>query len=412
MSPKEKPSETRAKSLRVGIPKHRWSYYSYQYNIIGRVPEVEYLPVEDKFGRAVPWLRRLNWWGHRLTHRQWALHFDLNNQFQERDPNVVDLVHLFNGVSYGKIPWVTTFETLVPRFRSVLTNLGTETPNFSLPQRRRFEKAAQALAAPTCRGVVALSPYAQRVQRQVLQWMPSEVAGQIERKMEVLQPPQPLTVERYEDKPLPENLLRFMFVGHDFFRKGGVEMLESFIALREASPQPFELIIVSALRIDDFATHAGLQELHHAQKLLAAHQDWIKHFPQLPHDEVIAWMKRSHVGLLPTYADSYGYSVLEFMAAGCPVVTTNVQALADINAPDRGWSIPVPRDALGVGTYHTAEGREAMSQAIRNGLASVLEKILTTPDEIARKGQAALTYIQTEHSPTGHTNALRRLYGL
>ncbi|WP_241627814.1 glycosyltransferase, partial [Rosenbergiella epipactidis] len=53
-------------------------------------------------------------------------------------------------------------------------------------------------------------------------------------------------------------------------------------------------------------------------------------------------MSKSHIGLLPTWADTYGYSLLEFMAAGCPVISTNVRALTEINSSDRGYIINLP----------------------------------------------------------------------
>ena len=47
--------------------------------------------------------------------------------------------------------------------------------------------------------------------------------------------------------------------------------------------------------------------------------------------EVMNILKNTHVGLLPTYADTYGYSVLEAQSFGCPVITTNIRAMPEIN---------------------------------------------------------------------------------
>ena len=63
---------------------------------------------------------------------------------------------------------------------------------------------------------------------------------------------------------------------------------------------------------------------------------WISYVPKLTNNETLELMKKSHIGLLPTYADTYGYSVLEFQAAGCPVITTNVRALPEINNNNLG----------------------------------------------------------------------------
>ena len=52
--------------------------------------------------------------------------------------------------------------------------------------------------------------------------------------------------------------------------------------------------------------------------------DWITHYETLPNDYVLELMREQHVGLLPTWSDTYGYSVLEFQGIGVPVITTNV----------------------------------------------------------------------------------------
>ena len=48
-------------------------------------------------------------------------------------------------------------------------------------------------------------------------------------------------------------------------------------------------------------------------------------------------MSSCDVGLLPTWAESYGYSVLEMQACGLPVVTTNIRALPETNVC--GWKV-------------------------------------------------------------------------
>ncbi|MFW2788163.1 glycosyltransferase, partial [Acinetobacter baumannii] len=56
---------------------------------------------------------------------------------------------------------------------------------------------------------------------------------------------------------------------------------------------------------------------------------------------------RHHIGLLPTWADTFGYSVLEFQACGCPVISTDVRALSEINNNDIGWLINVDKNKYG-----------------------------------------------------------------
>ena len=50
----------------------------------------------------------------------------------------------------------------------------------------------------------------------------------------------------------------------------------------------------------------------------------------------------SHIGLLPSFAETYGYVVLEMQAAGVPVVTTDIRAFSEVNPDECGWRIRTP----------------------------------------------------------------------
>jgi glycosyltransferase involved in cell wall biosynthesis len=116
------------------------------------------------------------------------------------------------------------------------------------------------------------------------------------------------------------------------------------------------------------------------------------------------------VGLLPTWADTYGLFVLEAQASGCPVITTDVRALAEINNSRIGWLIRVPKDALGEAIYATPENRLELSQKIQAGLEEIIRGIVEDPSVIASKGQAALERIRTEHDPQDYAEKLRQIY--
>ena len=46
---------------------------------------------------------------------------DRRFSFNDFNLNSVDIFHFFNTVSFGKTPWSTTFETVVPRFNTTLS---------------------------------------------------------------------------------------------------------------------------------------------------------------------------------------------------------------------------------------------------------------------------------------------------
>ncbi len=63
----------------------------------------------------------------------------------------------------------------------------------------------------------------------------------------------------------------------------------------------------------------------------------------MPNQQVLELLKTCDVGLLPTYADTYGFSALEAQSAACPVISTDVRALPEINNTEVGWLINVPK---------------------------------------------------------------------
>ncbi len=397
--------------MRIGVLRRRWTHYSYTRSVLHKVPEVEYVPIDDVFSWLAEGMIRLNAYSRRVLKRQIGTHFNLNNQFYDFGLNRVDVIHLFNGLSYGRTPWVTTFETAVPRFLEVMQGLRNKRPVFTWWQRWRFKQAMRALASPSCLALLPLSQSAARAQQLVLQWTEPSIAKMIEAKTFVLHPPQPLVIKSWREKQeYLQGPLHFMFVGHDFFRKGGLEMLEAFVQIRRRTQVPFRLTIVSALQAQDYATGAGEEEVRRAHELINANAEWVSYYPSLPNEQVLSLMRQAHVGLLPTYADSYGYVVLEFQASGCPVITTNTGALAEINAAERGWLIEVPRDHIGRAMYYTAEGKAAISKAIREGILAIVEEILSEPERVQRKGQAAWEYVRTNHDPAQHAETLRSVY--
>src|SRR5690606_873447 len=119
------------------------------------------------------------------------------------------------------------------------------------------------------------------------------------------------------------------------------ETLKVFEALLPAHSELF-LNIVSSMNFGDYATHTNESHFELAQTIIDQFPNNIKHYKHLKNEEVLDLFKKTHVGLLPTWADSFGYSVLEAQACGCPVITTDIRALPEINNNDIGWLIKVP----------------------------------------------------------------------
>ena len=108
----------------------------------------------------------------------------------------------------------------------------------------------------------------------------------------------------------------------------------------------WHLNIISKLEFGDYASKTTIEDYKSAKKIINELSGNISYHKILPNSEVMNILKNTHVGLLPTYADTYGYSVLEAQSFGCPVITTNIRAMPEINNWKKGWIIKVNKDSL------------------------------------------------------------------
>ena len=245
--------------------------------------------------------------------------------------------------------------------------------------------------------------------------MDPSLGSEIVPKITVLHPPQAAAVETWDEKRVSlDEPLRFVIVGHLFFMKGGAEILRVFDKLLEKG-YSIELNIVSGLATDDWATATSADDVSWAKGVMGRHAGRIHYWPKLDNSKVMALFKQSHVALLPSYAETYGYSVLEAQASGCPVVTTDIGALSEINDDECGWVIRVPkRDydgrTLGRSAYHTREGRASVSEVIEHELTQIVLDILKAPSQLPQRAEKCLHRIRSEHDPIHHAEKLLTIY--
>lgn len=108
--------------------------------------------------------------------------------------------------------------------------------------------------------------------------------------------------------------LRILFVGVRFFEKGGPEAVEAVRRLRRTHQA--ELDLVSSV------PDRWREEL--------AGDDAFRIHPWLSPADVRKLYKQAHVLLFPTHIDTFGYVVLEAMAASMPVVAPDHHALPEL----------------------------------------------------------------------------------
>jgi glycosyltransferase involved in cell wall biosynthesis len=304
--------------------------------------------------------------------------------------NRADVLHFFNKVSLSRTPWVSTFETRIPRMYT--------------PKRKLIE----ALARPACKRLIAMSLRALRIQ-EILLADHADLRNEILGKTLVLHPAQRALIGTVADKGPIGDRIRLVMVGHEFFRKGGLPALRVLDRLIGAGA-PFHLTIVSELLTGDHASRSGDAELAEARMLIARHPEAIHHHRALPNAQVMELLRASDAMLLPTLHDTYGYSVLEGQAMGCPVITTNVAALTEINNAEAGWLIQAPRNEHGDGMWRTAQDRERFQALIEEQLEAFLIEIMRNPEQLRLKGARALQRIRDEHEPAERARTLEGIY--
>nr|WP_302846866.1 glycosyltransferase [Thermophagus xiamenensis] len=161
---------------------------------------------------------------------------------------------------------------------------------------------------------------------------------------------------------------------------------------------------------DKYASNTNKKDVELLKNQFHHLPDSIKILGPMPNEKVLKLLKNSHVALLPTYADTYGYFVLEAQACGCPVISTDIRALPEINNNECGWIISVPKDKNGNGILKTAKDRKIFSTIIEKKLYSIVNEIILKPENILPKAEASIERIKKEHDPEKHANKLINIY--
>ena len=369
----------------AGIGSRNYTFERVAYGL--PVPDVQF---EKRF--YIPW-KLIN------ANSQW-----LKNTYFFCSRKTNDVYHVWNGICVNNRPWITSFEAHLPRY-------------FVSRSHRLNRWGLERLAHPSCRRILALSDAA----RNFFLWQNNGgLAGGAEEKVHVFYGG--VAVE----KQLVEEHRRFLderqeelvisFVGHEFFRKGGWPVLVALSRLRGEGR--IRLKLISALRSGDYASRESEEQSSEARRMV--HEDpSVEWYESLPYKEVVKHMCQSHVAVLPTLDDTLGWSVIEAMSIGLPVVTTNVFALPEIVDDEvNGFTINLPLQenrrwaglALPKDSEEFRAGRRAAYDRIVNGLIEALQRFAEDPGLVRKMGEAAVEKVKTRFNPATQGRRLRQIY--
>ena len=225
------------------------------------------------------------------------------------EPAAYDLIHSFNAIPIlTRTPFIVTFEDYCPR----------------TPEDRPLEwlerRLRKILLSKNCIGIVAMSEYALRKFKHQHR-SHSELSGLLA-KTTVVYPAMPASAM---EAKRPGDKLRILFVGRDFMRKGGPVVLDAHRQLA-ALGLPIETTVVSELRWSE-NDYIGPPDPERSQAVMnSIRRRGIRHYPGLPHAEIVDLMRQADYLLLPTFHDTFGYVTLEAMSNGTPAIATSTCA--------------------------------------------------------------------------------------
>jgi len=318
--------------------------------------------------------------------------FGLQSAFLENTyfgPTVrhVDVLHTWRMLCITRRPWV------------VVTSVGLP---FGWPK-KYWNYAFRTMAGDTCRRILFNSHHAlEWQQRKLGQW--PLLSERIISKCEILPTPQHAIVKDVREKSVPSDRIVLTFVGHHFFRKGGPAVMEGVeVAIR--SGVPIHLNVVSRVKKDEFSGVSDSEVTAWQRRLKST--PWVTWYPELPNTQVLDLFRSSHAGILLSFAEAYGYSVLEAQAAGCATITSDIGALPELNEPGCGWILPIKY--LGFDIYNSPSLRK-VHEALTKELGHLLCQVGSDSARFLQRGAAALSRILRVHDPAAHKRRLESLY--
>ncbi len=318
----------------------------------------------------------------------------------------VDAYHTVNVCMLTKKPWCCTFETMIPRGGQLLH--AQHHKEFDVVPIKRLKKMLEIYAKDNCKKLMALSECNYKQQLLVYELFP-ELADVLTFKTCHIKVPQPLLVKAPKSKV--NDKVRFFFVGNDFTRKGAVEIILAAHMLRKERDD-FELVIVTNTQrtynyvFKDFQDTE--QENDKIFSIIENSKDYLSIYPPLPFKKVKELMLSCDVGLLPTWGETYGFSVLEMQAAGLPVISTGIRALHEINP--YGWIIDLPTNWAGELALKNRVHKEEVRKAIVKELHDIFHSICENRGAVIEKSIRSFDFIKTQHDLESYRCFLQNVY--
>lgn len=152
-----------------------------------------------------------------------------------------------------------------------------------------------------------------------------------------------------------------LFLGKLEERKNLKRIIEAFAMLKKEKKLPHKLVLVGQPGFRYQEIDAKIQTL--PQSI----QKEIIPTGYLPTHEVIRWLKNADILLFPTLYEGFGLPVLEAMAAGVPVLASQIPALKEIASDAAFFVDPQKPKEIATGIERLLSDQDVRKQLIQKG---------------------------------------------
>ena len=135
----------------------------------------------------------------------------------------------------------------------------------------------------------------------------------------------------------PRERFRFLFIGRDFERKGGFELIEAFESVLSRHPEARLTLVTEDFKVrnPDRLVHSWVEDSRRERGFarLAALElrGEIERLPLVSRQVILEEIfPRADAFVMPTHAEGFGFTNIEAMSFGIPVVSSDVGAIPEV----------------------------------------------------------------------------------
>lgn len=297
-------------------------------------------------------------------------------------PKHFDLLHAWNRIPLGPSPFIIGYESHLPRA-------------WGREHTAAYKILMDTLLSKRCRRIIAVSKAAEHtfLSQHANHPRVDELKAKLIQRYPNVHIPQ---MDEWFDPAAGIERMKLLFVGGHFARKGGCVAVKLAEKARAANV-PLDITIVSSLQYGNGIWTDPTRMEFYDPYLKLLDQPNITHMKGAPNAKVLELSSQSHMSLLPTFGDTFGYSAFESMMCYAPVVATALSSLPEFVNNENGVLLGIEtnedREWLHVRGDHSTPAFEKIFadevERLADETLAACVALMNDPQRLARMRKAA-----------------------